>query len=218
MHPLWKPKAMFGALLGACAAFTLQAQTTTTTTTTSETAPADETSPQVMTQFVVTGSNIQNAGEALSIPVAIITPSDIQNSGVETNVLDVLRKISPSVSGLGGENATTSGGATNGGSEISLHNLPTLVLINGRRMAYDPVDGSGGNEFVDLNTIPLAAIDKIEVLSDGSSAIYGSDAVGGVINIILKKDYNGWETGAHYGFSTESGRYEERSGYIMGGV
>jgi iron complex outermembrane recepter protein len=210
---------MCGALLGACAAFSLQAQTTTTTTTTtSETAPADETTPQVMTQFVVTGSNIQNAGEALSIPVAIITPSDIQNSGVETNVLDVLRKISPSVSGLGGENATTSGGATNGGSEISLHNLPTLVLINGRRMAYDPVDGSGGNEFVDLNTIPLAAIDKIEVLSDGSSAIYGSDAVGGVINIILKKDYNGWEADTHYGYSDLPGHYSERTGSLTGGV
>jgi iron complex outermembrane receptor protein len=210
---------MCGALLGACAAFSLQAQTTTTTTTTtSETAPADETTPQVMTKFVVTGSNIQNAGEALSIPVAVITPSDIQNSGVETNVLDVLRKISPSVSGLGGENATTSGGATNGGSAISLHNLPTLVLINGRRMAYDPVDASGGIEFVDLNTIPLAAIDKIEVLSDGSSAIYGSDAVGGVINIILKKDYNGWEADTHYGYSDLPGHYSERTGSLTGGV
>src|ERR1017187_10127839 len=119
-------------------------------------AASDQNSPQVLAAFVVTGSNIENAGEALSIPVAVLSPGDIQNSGVETNVLDVLRKISPAISGLGGENATISTGATNGGSEVSLHNLPTLVLINGRRMAYNPVDGAGGNEFVDLNTIPLA--------------------------------------------------------------
>jgi hypothetical protein len=59
-----------------------------------------------MERFTVTGSNIPNAGEALAIPVAVISPSDIANSGVETNVLDVLRKISPAISGIGGENAT----------------------------------------------------------------------------------------------------------------
>jgi iron complex outermembrane receptor protein len=224
MHLLWKHKAKVAALLGALSAFSLQAQTattttdTTTTTTTTTTPATDDSNPQVLEKFVVTGSNIQNAGEALSIPVAVITPSDIQNSGVATNVLDVLRKISPSISGLGGENATTAGGATNGGSQLELHNLPTLVLVNGRRLAYNPVDGSGGNEFVDLNTIPLAAIDKIEVLSDGSSAIYGSDAVGGVINIILKKDYNGWEADSHYGYSDLPGHYSERSGSLTGGV
>jgi iron complex outermembrane recepter protein len=214
-----KTKATLAALAGAFAAFSMQAQVaSTTTTTTTTTNPSDDNTAQVMEQFVVTGSNIENAGAALSIPVSVLAPSDIENSGVETNVLDVLRKISPSVSGLGGENATTSGGATNGGSEVSLHNLPTLVLVNGRRLAYDPVDGSGGNEFVDLNTIPLAAIDRIEILSDGSSAIYGADALGGVINIILKKDYNGWEADAHYGFSDLPGHYSERTGSLTGGV
>jgi iron complex outermembrane receptor protein len=213
-----KTKATLAALAGAFAALSMQALAATTTTTTTTATSSDDNTAQVMEQFVVTGSNIENAGEALSIPVAVIAPADIQNSGVETNVLDVLRKISPSVSGLGGENATTTGGTTNGGSQILLHNLPTLVLVNGRRMAYNPVDGSGGNEFVDLNVIPLAAIDKIEVLSDGSSAIYGSDAVGGVINIILKKDYNGWEADAHYGFSDLPGHYAERTASLTGGV
>jgi iron complex outermembrane recepter protein len=217
MHLLRKPKVALGALLGACAALSLQAQTAASPAEPTPTS-SDDTTPQLMTNFVVTGSNIQNAGEALSIPVAVLSPSDIQNSGVETNVLDVLRKISPSISGLGGENATTAGGTTDGGAQVLLHNLPTLVLLNGRRMAYDPVDGSGGNEFVDLNTIPLAAIDKIEVLSDGSSAIYGADAVGGVINIILKKDYNGWEADTHYGYSDLAGHYSERTGSLTGGV
>jgi iron complex outermembrane receptor protein len=214
MHLLRKHKAKLAALLGALAAFSLQAQTTGTTTTTT----TDDISPQVLAKFVVTGSNIENAGEALSIPVAVLSPADIQNSGVSTNVLDVLRKISPSISGLGGENATTAGAATNGGSQLLLHNLPTLVLVNGRRLAYDPADSAGGDEFVDLNTIPLGAIDKIEVLSDGSSAIYGADAVGGVINIILKKDFNGWEADTHYGFSDLPGHYSERTGSLIGGV
>lgn len=171
-----------------------------------------------MQSFVVTGSNIPNADEALAVPVSIISPSDIVNSGVETNVLDVLRKISPAISGIGGENATIATAGQNGGSQILLHNLPTLVLVNGRRMAYNPVDGSGGAEFVDLNAIPLAAIDRIEVLSDGSSAIYGADAIGGVINVILKKDYNGWEADTHFGYSDTTGHYSERSGSLSGGV
>jgi iron complex outermembrane recepter protein len=216
MDTLRKPKAALAALMGAFAAFSLQAQTAAPAPDTG--AAQDQNNTQVMEKFVVTGSNIQNAGEALSIPVAVIAPADIENSGVETNVLDVLRKVSPSISGLGSENASTSGGVTNGASQVLLHNLPTLVLVNGRRMAYDPVDSSGGNEFVDLNTIPLAAIEKIEVLSDGSSAIYGADALGGVINVILKKDYNGWEANAHYGFSDQKGRYSERTGSLTGGV
>lgn len=214
MHTLRKFRSTLAALASVGATLTLAAQAQS-----GSTAPApDEGTPQLLEKFVVTGSNIENAGEALSIPVAIIAPGDIQNSGVETNVLDVLRKVSPAINGLGSENATTTGGATNGGAQVSLHNLPTLVLVNGRRMAYNPVDGSGGNEFVDLNTIPLAAIDKIEVLSDGSSAIYGADAVGGVINIILKQDYNGWEATSHYGVSDLPGHYAERTFSLTGGA
>jgi iron complex outermembrane receptor protein len=204
------------ALLVLGAAASLPAQTVDNAATAPQ--QAADSGTQVLEKFVVTGSNIENAGEALSIPVAVLSPADIQNSGVETDVLDVLRKISPAITGMGGENATISTGAANGGSQVSLHNLPTLVLVNGRRLAYDPVDGSGGNEFVDLNTIPLAAIDKIEVLSDGSSAIYGADAVGGVINIILKKDFNGWEADTHYGFSDLPGHYSERTGSLTGGM
>jgi iron complex outermembrane receptor protein len=193
---------------------TAKAQTAAPTPTS---APTDD-QTQVLEKFVVTGSNIGGAAEALSIPVAVVSPSDIQNSGIETNVMDLLRKISPSISGLGGENATTSENTTNGGSQLSLHNLPTLVLVNGRRIAYDPVDASGGVEFVDLNTIPMAAIDHIDVLSGGSSAIYGSDAVGGVVNVILKQDYNGWEVNTHYGISDTTGHYSERTASLTGGV
>ncbi len=86
MNLLCKSKATLAALLGACAAFSLQAQTSTTTTTTATTTTSsdavapEENNPQLMAKFVVTGSNIQNAGEALSIPVAVLSPGDIQNS------------------------------------------------------------------------------------------------------------------------------------------
>lgn len=178
--------------------------------------------PEVnMEKFVVTGTNIPTAADALAIPVMVVGPQQIQASGVETNVLDVLRKTMPMFAGngnVGAENATINSNATFGGSTLALHNLSTLVLINGRRVAFAPGESNGDYEFVDLNMVPMAAIERIEVLADGASAIYGSDAVGGVVNIILKSNYNGWETGIHFGESSNTGHYTERSGYIVGGV
>jgi iron complex outermembrane receptor protein len=183
-------------------------------------APATETpEPEVkMEKFVVTGSNIPQAADALSIPVAVIDAPVMANSGVAADTLDLLRKVAPNISGIGQENAQINSGSTFGGASVTIKNLATLVLINGRRVANNPVESTGGNQFVDLNAIPPAAIERIEVLQDGASAIYGSDAVGGVINIILKKEYNGWEAGAHYGFSNADGHYAEKSGYLVGGV
>ena len=191
-----------------------KAQTTTTTTTT--TSP-DQT-PVVLEKYVVTGSNIPQAADALAIPVATFDIQAIENSGVAADTLDLLRKVAPNISGIGAENAQIQTGSNFGGASVNIKGLSTLVLLNGRRVANDPAESTGGSQFVDLNTIPVAAIERIEVLQDGASAIYGSDAVGGVINIILKTNYNGWETGAHYGFATSTGRYEERSGYLVGGV
>jgi len=174
--------------------------------------------PQVLEKFVVTGSNIPMAAEALAIPVATIDSETMKDSGVAADTLDLLRKVAPNISGIGAENAQVQTGSNFGGASVNIKGLPTLVLLNGRRVANDPAESTGGFQFVDLNTIPVAAIERIEVLQDGASAIYGSDAIGGVINIILKTNYNGWEMGAHYGFSTAAGHYEERSGYLVGGV
>ena len=147
-----KTKVTLAALAGAVAALSLQAQTAAP----APAAASDDNSTQVMEQFIVTGSNIENAGAARTAAGVRSWPcADIENSGVETNVLDVLRKISPSVSGLGGENATTSGGATNGGSQVSLHNLPTLVLVAWAAPGVRPrYRRSGGNEFVDREHDP----------------------------------------------------------------
>ena len=191
-----------------------KAQTTTTTTTT--TSP-DQT-PVVLEKYVVTGSNIPQAADALAIPVATFDIQAIENSGVAADTLDLLRKVAPNISGIGQENAQISTSSNFGGASLTIKGLPTLVLLNGRRVANDPAESTGGFQFVDLNMIPIAAVERFEVLDNGGSAVYGSDAIGGVINIILKTNYNGWEIGTHYGISTSAGRYEERSGYLVGGV
>jgi iron complex outermembrane recepter protein len=180
-----------------------------------------------MSKFVVTGSYIPAAAdEAKALPVQVVDLTAIQNTGVNTNVLDVLRKTIPQIQGgnnIGTENANISGGYTNGGSMVQLRNIDTLVLVDGKRMAPSAVAASGsagtGIQFVDLNLIPLAAIERIEVLTDGASAVYGSDAVSGVINIILRKDFEGVEIGGHMTMTPKDtgGYWRERSIYAVAG-
>jgi len=172
-------------------------------------------------KFEVTGSYLPLSADAPAIPVTVIDAEAIARTGVTTSVLDVLKKTAPQFTGsrnLGNNNANIGGGSTNGGAQLALRNLPTLVLINGRRAAFAPVSASGGYEFVDVNLIPVAAVDRIELLTDGASAVYGSDAVSGVVNIILKSNYEGLEVGAHYGFSDNGGHYSERSVHAVGGI
>jgi|CZKI01.1.fsa_nt_gi iron complex outermembrane receptor protein len=202
------------AASGALATVGYAQATTSTTTTTVE----SEQKPEVLEKYIVTGSNIPQAADALAIPVATVDLQTIDMSGISSDTLDLLRKVAPNISGIGQENAQINTASNFGGASVNIKGLPTLVLINGRRVATDPAESTGGFQFVDLNVIPVAAVERFEVLQDGASAIYGSDAIGGVINIILKTNYNGWETGAHYGISTGLGHYEERSGYLVGGV
>lgn len=190
-----------------------------TTATNASTTKQDE--PQVLEKFEVTGSYLPPAANSVAIPVISVTAQSIEKSGNNTNVLEILRKTVPQFSGngnLGASNANVGSGSTNGGSMVALRNTSTLVLINGRRVAYSPVSSSGGYQFVDVNMIPVAAIERIDVLADGASAIYGSDAVAGVVNIILKTDFEGFELGGRYGWATSKGHQAERSAYIVGGA
>lgn len=188
-----------------------------TATARAQTAPATAT-PAVtkLESFVVTGSLIPIAAGSPAVPVTVIGATEIEKTGVSTDLLDVLRKTSPAFYGannLGSDVANTNSGDTNGGSGLSLRNRSTLVLINGRRAAISPVAATGGFAFVDVSSIPIAAVERVEILSDGASATYGSDAVSGVVNIILKSSYTGSEVGGSYGFSTNKGNWTNRSYY-----
>ena len=166
--------------------------------------------------MVVTGSNLPTAGETPVAPVTILSTADIARTGVMSDLLQVIRKASPQFSGnanLGNANGNLYSWRTNGGSSLALRNLKTLVLVNGRRLTAAPGAATGGHVFVDVNAIPVSAVQRIEVLTDGASAIYGTDAVSGVVNIILKTDFNGAEVGGRYGWTGNTGHYEEKSAW-----
>ncbi|MES2290668.1 MAG: TonB-dependent receptor plug domain-containing protein [Pseudomonadota bacterium] len=168
-------------------------------------------------EIIVTGSALPTTPGQAAVPITVIGSEDIKKGGVDNNVLELVRKQIPSFAGrsnTGNSNANNTNQNTAGGSQAQLRNLDTLVLINGRRAAVNPIAGMGGKVFVDLAQIPAAAIDRVEVLTDGASAIYGSDAVGGVINFILKSDYEGLSVDGRYGFADG---YKERSGSFVFG-
>ena len=179
-------------------------------------APA-EASTQVQ-EIVVTGSAVPTMPDAVAVPVSTINAVKIEHAGVETNALEILRKTLPAFEGRGNtgtSNANNTNQNTAGGSQARLRDLDTLVLIDGRRAAVDAVAGIGGKIFVDVNLIPPSAIERVEVLQDGASAIYGSDAVGGVVNFILKQKFDGLDIGGRVGGA--DGGYTERSGYFTAG-
>ncbi|HEX3398000.1 MAG TPA: TonB-dependent receptor plug domain-containing protein [Steroidobacteraceae bacterium] len=200
------------ALAGPIVAFAAAAE--------EKTASADEEAPAAeQVEIVVTGSRIPTPIDKVAAKVTIVDAQEIEKAGVSTDVLDILRKTVPSFQGrgnTGNSNANNTNQNTAGGAQLQLHNLDTLVLVNGRRVAISGIAAIGGKAFVDVNQIPPSAIDHIEVLADGASAIYGSDAIGGVVNIILKSNYDGADIGIRDGEA--SGDYRERSAYFTAGT
>ncbi len=160
---------------------------------------ADDAGANAVEKIQITGSRIRRTDMETASPVSIISAEDIA-LGSFTSVDQVLQQNTAS-SGMATGAATNNGGA--GAARVNLRGLGsnrTLVLVNGRRMVNS---GTGADSSVDLNTIPLAAIERIEVLKDGASAVYGSDAVAGVVNIITKKNFEGLEFTASYAGSAE---------------
>lgn len=142
----------------------------------------------------VTGSRIKRVDAETAQPVTVITRADIEKSGV-TNVFDLLNAVTAS-DGSGLSNVTTQTNGSDGSQFISLRGLGsqrTLVLVDGKRW---PTDINGQS---DLSTIPLAIIERVDVLKDGASATYGSDAIAGVVNLITRKNYEGAQLGLQYG-------------------
>jgi iron complex outermembrane receptor protein len=171
------------------------------------------------TAVVVTGSNIPTAEEVGANPVDTVTTADIDRSG-QQDVLTILQKRNPDFVGggnIGNTNANIASGLTQGGAIISIRGLPTLTLLEGRRVADDAAIAVGGAQFQDANLFPTSLISRIEVLKDGASTLYGSEAVGGVVNIFLKDDFTGVDVGYHYGFTLESA-IAERKAWVIAGV
>ena len=175
---------------------------------------ADEqpsTQATTLDRIEVTGSRIKRAEIEGALPVTVIDRVQLEASG-DVSVADFLRD---TTFNSFGSYQSTSGSSGGGASTISLRGLGasrTLVLIDGRRAPTAPMLGQGQ----DLNSIPMAAVERIEMLSDGASAVYGSDALGGVINIITRRDYDGMEFTMGVGRPTEAGGDTEEYSLIIG--
>ena len=155
-------------------------------------------------RITVTGSNIPRTNTETPSPVQVVSRQEIDRSG-KTTLAEYLQTIT--ADGAGSIPKTFGNGFAGGGAGISLRGLgagSTLVLLNGRRMATYGLADDGQKVFTDLSTIPLDAVERVEVLKDGASAIYGSDAIAGVVNIILRTDFEGAILRASYGLSGDS--------------
>jgi outer membrane receptor protein involved in Fe transport len=175
----------------------------------------DDGSPSVAAAIVVTGSRIRGAPP--TSPVIGATRTEIEDRGI-TDLGSYARSLPQNYSG--GQNpgviSSTQTGSENfnSSSTLNLRGIgpdATLTLLDGHRLAYDAT-----NQGIDISAIPLAAIDRIEIVADGASALYGSDAVGGVANVILRRDYDGLETSARIGAATDGGDVQQEYSAVTG--
>ncbi|MBP6902741.1 MAG: TonB-dependent receptor [Burkholderiaceae bacterium] len=178
-----------------------------------QTAPAE---PQ---RVEITGSAIKRIDGETALPVQVITREEFAKTGV-TTAAEIVARIAASASNLTDGGSIGTGGfrdqmGFNGANLRGLGVSSTLVLLNGRRMANfaSPGDAAG----VDLNSIPAAAIERVEVLLDGASSLYGSDAIGGVINFITRKNFSGLDLSASASNTTEGGGANKRAATMAGG-
>jgi iron complex outermembrane recepter protein len=165
----------------------------------------------------VTGSNIRRIEGESALPVTVMTRADIARTGA-TTPMELLQFITANTSAGQVSLANVIGSTTFSQQTASLRGLGasrTLVLINGKRVVGLAGAVAGVDAGVDLSIIPLVAIERVEVLKDGASAIYGSDAIGGVINFIMRQDYTGAEAEAFYGAPTRSGGGSQ---YVISGT
>jgi outer membrane receptor protein involved in Fe transport len=169
---------------------------------------------ELLGNMVVTGTHIQDA-EPIGSPMLVMDSQTINSTGY-ASVQDVIRSLPQNFAGGPSEDtAAGNDGNVARSSAVNLRGLgagATLVLLNGHRLAT----GGTSDSFVDISSIPLAAIERIEVMSDGASAVYGADAVGGVVNFILKSDYDGAETTARLGSVTTGSMLEWNASQLVG--
>lgn len=173
--------------------------------------------------LTVTGSNIRGIDVEGAQPVHVITRDDIEAASAD-NLIDIFEDLTITSGGDGTFSTRTSGALSGdspvGSAGVSLRGLgtaSTLTLVNGRRVAVASF-ANGQESFVDINTIPVAAVERVEILPSGASAIYGADAVAGVVNIILRNDFQGLELSASYGNSDASSNDRTLNFNAIGGI
>src|SRR5258706_15801506 len=200
-HPAIAPESNIGAavkyalLSGATAAIgaALPAPATAQNAA-GTTAASDE-----MTEIVITGTRIRRVDQETANPVITISHDTIEQSGI-ANIGDLVARL-PSVAGAAINPATNNGGDF-GETNIELRGLDarrTLILVDGRRLGI-----VGASDATDVSEIPISMVERVEVLKEGAGAIYGSDAIAGVVNFITRKDFNGLELHGDYGITSRS--------------
>jgi iron complex outermembrane recepter protein len=166
----------------------------------------------------ITGSSIKRIDAETALPVQVLTREDIAKTGAST-AAELMRAISANTAGLtDGQSISDNTSGQRGLNAANLRGIGvsgTLILLNGRRMANFATPGDDAG--VDLNNIPSGAIDRVEILKDGASAIYGTDAIGGVINFITRKDFSGFEAYA-YAFGTQQGGADKQTVTLTAGT
>ncbi|HEY0943182.1 MAG TPA: TonB-dependent receptor [Steroidobacter sp.] len=173
-----------------------------------------DTAARPIEEVVITGSRIRRVDEETASPVFVMDASTIANTGVST-LGDLMMRV-PAISGAATNPQVNNGGGT-GESNVELRGLGaqrTLVLLNGRRINI--LGANGTTSAVDINMIPLNMIDRVEVLKEGAGAVYGSDAIAGVVNFITKKDWDGADVSVEWGQTGEGDGERQSASLTLG--
>lgn len=182
-----------------------------------QTAPTGQNAEQTQVEeVVVTGSLFRRTDTETPSPVTVLTSENLARAGIAT-AADAIRSISADGAGSIGTGFQT--GFSAGGSAVSLRGLgvsSTLVLVDGLRSTNFPINDDGHNAYVDLNSIPFSLIERIEVLKDGASSSYGADAIGGVVNLKLKKQFVGVKGSMEAGESDRGDAEHRRADITLG--
>jgi len=181
-------------------------------------AVAEDNSQATIEEIQVTGSYIKGSPDDAALPVQVLDRDYIEGIGA-TSVADVIGKLAIS---SGAENRTDSftQGSTQGTANVNLRGLglsSTLVLVNGRRQTISGALANDGSVFVDTSSIPINALERVEVLKEGATSTYGSDAIAGVVNFILRKDFEGFEITTNLSQVDRGDQEDQSVGFIWGG-
>ncbi|MBC7670496.1 MAG: TonB-dependent receptor [Gemmatimonadaceae bacterium] len=201
-------------ICGVAAATLLSVSQAVAQTAPAQTAPAPD--ANAVEEIVVTGSLFRRTDTETPSPVTVLTSENLQRAGI-TTASDAIRSIS--ADGAGSIGTGFQSGFSAGGSAVSLRGLgvsSTLVLVDGLRSTNFPINDDGHNAYVDLNSIPFSLIDRVEVLKDGASSSYGADAIGGVVNLKLKKTFVGVAGSVEAGQSAQNDAEHRRGDLTLG--